>query len=187
MLLHMLILYLSQALVGLSSEELCSSPQKRELGDTKTQELEKAVILVKPDGVQRGYVGKIISRFEQKGFQLIAMKMEMAERSTLEDHYEEHAGKSFYTDLIDYMMSGPVVPMVWQGNNIVKIARNMLGATDPLESAPGTIRGDYGVSKQKNLLHISDSPESALREILIWFKNPEKELITLIDPMQLWK
>ena len=84
----MLILYLSQALVGLSSEELCSSPQKRELGDTKTQELEKAVILVKPDGVQRGYVGKIISRFEQKGFQLIAMKMEMAERSTLENHYE---------------------------------------------------------------------------------------------------
>ncbi len=84
----MLILYLSQALVGLSSEELCSSPQKRELGDTKTQDLEKAVILVKPDGVQRGYVGEIISRFEQKGFQLIAMKMEMADRSTLEDHYE---------------------------------------------------------------------------------------------------
>lgn len=187
MLLHMLILYLSQALVGLSSEQTCKSPQKREAEDATTQELEKAVILIKPDGVQRGYVGKIISRFEEKGFQLIGMRMEMAQRSILENHYEEHAGKSFYPNLIDYMMSGPVVPMVWQGNNIVKIARNMLGATDPLQSAPGTIRGDYGVSKQKNLLHISDSPESALREILIWFKNPEQELITWSDPMQLWK
>ena len=88
MLLHMLILYLSQALVGLSSEQTCKSPQKREAEDTTTQELEKAVILIKPDGVQRGYVGKIISRFEEKGFQLIGMRMEMAQRSILENHYE---------------------------------------------------------------------------------------------------
>eukprot|EP00088_Acartia_fossae_P048772 TRINITY_DN5328_c0_g1_i2.p1 TRINITY_DN5328_c0_g1~~TRINITY_DN5328_c0_g1_i2.p1 ORF type:complete len:184 (+),score=22.44 TRINITY_DN5328_c0_g1_i2:790-1341(+) len=146
---------------------------------------ERALIMLKPDGVQRNLVGRVISRFEEKGFKLVALKMGMAEREVLEKHYEEHAGKKFFESLMDYMLSGPVVPMVWEGNNVVKIARTMLGATDPLESAPGTIRGDFGLSKQKNILHVSDSVESANREIELWFK--PSELVQWREAMQHWK
>jgi len=186
MLLHVSLLIWCSLFVGYTSQQsdTCSPPQQANNNDV--EDLEKALILIKPDGVQRGLVGRIMSRFEQKGFQLQAMKLEMAERSTLENHYEEHAGKSFYPSLIDYMMSGPVVPMVWQGNNIIQIARGMLGATDPVKSAPGTIRGDFGVSKQMNLLHVSDSVESAQREIQLWFQHP-LDILQYPDAMQQWK
>jgi len=154
-------------------------------GPTSDPPKDQALILVKPDGVARSLVGEIISRFERKGFQLVAIKMLNADQQILESHYQEHAGKSFYASLVDYMMSGPVVPMVWRGNNVVKIARSMLGATDPLNSEPGTIRGDLGLSKQKNLLHVSDSSESAEREINLWFS--EQQIFDRNDVMQVWK
>jgi len=146
---------------------------------------ERCVIMVKPDGVQRGLVGEIVRRFERKGFQMIGMKMMRAERETLESHYAEHAGKSFFPGLIDYMLKGPVVPMVWQGKNIVPISRSMLGATDPVNSLPGTIRGDFGLSKQMNLCHVSDSQEAAEREIALWFQDGDIQNWT--DEGRVWK
>jgi len=186
MLSHVCLLIWCSLLVGYTKQQSNTCVQPQQTNKNDFEDLEKALVLIKPDGVQRGLVGRIISRFEQKGFQLQGMKFELAQRITLENHYEEHAGKSFYPSLIEYMMSGPVVPMVWQGNNIVKIARSMLGATDPVKSAPGTIRGDFGVSKQMNLLHVSDSVESAQREIQLWFHDP-KDILQHTDAMQQWK
>jgi len=135
--------------------------------------VERCLIMLKPDAVERGLVGQLVSRFERKGFQLVALKFIHADSAILEKHYEEHAGKSFFAGLVDFMSRGPVVPMVWQGPNIVQISRMMLGATDPVNSLPGTIRGDFGLSKQENLVHVSDSVESAKREIDLWFTQDE--------------
>ncbi|EAR98243.1 nucleoside diphosphate kinase (macronuclear) [Tetrahymena thermophila SB210] len=134
---------------------------------------ERTFIMIKPDGVQRGLVGNIISRFESRGYQLIAMKFQLATKQILEKHYEEHISKPFFPSLLKFMLSGPVVPMVWQGKDVVKQGRAMLGQTNPLTSAPGTIRGDFGIVMQKNLVHGSDSVESAKREIAIWFQDSE--------------
>ena len=128
-----------------------------------------AYIMIKPDGVQRGLVGKIIQRFEDRGYQLVAMKLVHAGEDHLEKHYKDLKGKPFFPGLIKYMSSGPVVAMVWQGKDVVKQGRALLGATNPLASAPGTIRGDYCIDVGRNICHGSDSPESAKAEIALWF------------------
>merc|ERR1719229_805099 len=130
-------------------------------------------IMIKPDGVQRGLVGEIIKRFEQKGFKLVAMKFMNASEEHLKKHYADLAGKKFSPGLIKYMCSGPVVPMVWEGLDVVKTGRAMLGATNPADSAPGTIRGDYSIQVGRNICHGSDSVESANHEIALWFKPEE--------------
>ncbi|VDM67650.1 unnamed protein product [Strongylus vulgaris] len=134
---------------------------------------ERTFICVKPDGVQRNLVGKIIARFEERGYKLIALKMMSASKAHLEVHYQELKDKPFFPHLIEYMSSGPVVAMVWQGLDVVKQGRSMLGATNPLASAPGTIRGDYCIQTGRNICHGSDSVESAQREIAHWFKPEE--------------
>ncbi|XP_030369534.1 nucleoside diphosphate kinase [Scaptodrosophila lebanonensis] len=136
---------------------------------------ERTFIMVKPDGVQRGLVGKIIERFEQKGFRLVALKFTWASKELLEKHYADLAGRPFFPGLVNYMNSGPVVPMVWEGLNVVKTGRQMLGATNPADSLPGTIRGDFCIQVGRNIIHGSDAVESANKEIALWFD--EKELI----------
>merc|ERR1712198_164197 len=134
---------------------------------------ERAFIMIKPDGVQRGLVGEIIKRFEQKGFQLVAMKFMQADEELLKQHSADLSSKPFFPGLIKYMGSGPVVPMVWQGAGVVKTGRVMLGETNPKDSKPGTIRGDYCVEVGRNICHGSDAVESAQKEIALWFKPEE--------------
>ena len=140
--------------------------------------------MIKPDGVQRGLVGEIIKKFERKGFKLVAMKYMMASKELLKQHYAEHEGKAFFDSLVNYMSSGPIVPMVWEGTNIVKIGRSMLGATNPLNAVPGTIRGDFAVETGRNLCHASDAVESAQREIELWFN--ESEIVAWTSNMDEW-
>ncbi|KRY69632.1 Nucleoside diphosphate kinase [Trichinella pseudospiralis] len=134
---------------------------------------ERTLVVVKPDGVQRGLIHQVLRRFEQRGFKLVSLKMLTANDDLLNKHYAEHVGKGFFPSLKAYMSSGPVVAMVWEGRDVVKAARNMLGATRPLESAPGTLRGDFCIDVGRNLVHGSDSVESAKREIALWFKPEE--------------
>jgi nucleoside-diphosphate kinase len=134
---------------------------------------QKTFIMVKPDGVQRGLVGEVVKRFESKGFKLIAMKFMQIERPRAERHYEMHKGKDFYEPLVKFMTSAPVVAMVWEADNAVDIGRRILGATRPSEAQPGTIRGDLCISTQFNIVHASDSPENAVREIEIFFDAKE--------------
>ncbi|CAH1372879.1 nucleoside diphosphate kinase [Tenebrio molitor] len=136
---------------------------------------ERTFIMVKPDGVQRGLVGKIIQRFEEKGFKLVALKFVWPSEELLKQHYADLASRPFFPGLVKYMSSGPVVPMVWEGLNVVKTGRVMLGATNPADSAPGTIRGDLCIQVGRNIIHGSDAVESAKKEIALWFG--EKELI----------
>ena len=135
--------------------------------------LERTYIMIKPDGVQRGCVGEIIARFEKKGFKLLAMKLYSPSKQLLEEHYKDLKEKPFFPKLVEYMMMGPVVCMIWQGREVVKTGRKMLGATNPLNSEPGTIRGDYCIESGSNIIHGSDSVESAEREIKLWFKPEE--------------
>ncbi|PPR08030.1 hypothetical protein CVT24_010871 [Panaeolus cyanescens] len=130
---------------------------------------ERTYIMIKPDGVQRGLVGKIIQRFEERGFKLIALKLVQSTEEHLEKHYADLKGKPFFPGLIKYMASGPVVAMVWQGLDAVKTGRVMLGATNPLASPIGSIRGDYALAVGRNIIHGSDSVESAEKEIALWF------------------
>ncbi|XP_044160751.1 nucleoside diphosphate kinase A1 [Bufo gargarizans] len=134
---------------------------------------EQTFIAVKPDGVQRGLVGDIIKRFEQKGFRLVGMKMQQASKEHLQQHYIDLKDRPFYSGLVDYMNSGPVVAMVWEGLNVVKTGRVMLGETNPADSKPGTIRGDFCIQVGRNIIHGSDSVESAKKEIALWFKPEE--------------
>ena len=136
-------------------------------------QLERTYIMIKPDGVQRGCVGEIIARFEKKGFKLLAMKLYSPSKQLLEGHYKDLKEKPFFPKLVEYMMMGPVVCMIWQGREVVKTGRKMLGATNPLNSEPGTIRGDYCIESGRNIIHGSDSVESAEREIKLWFKPEE--------------
>lgn len=128
---------------------------------------------IKPDGVQRGLVGSIISRFETKGYQLVAMKTKQASEDLLNTHYSDLVSKPFFPKMRDYMLSGPVVCMVWEGESAVSTGRKMLGATNPLESNPGTIRGDYCLIVGRNICHGSDSVENAAKEIALWFTEDE--------------
>ena len=134
---------------------------------------EKTLILVKPDGVRRGLVGEIISRVETKGYAIDAVRMLQADAALLGKHYAEHVGKPFYEPLVEFMMSGPIVAIVASGNRVIEGFRSLAGATDPTVAAPGTIRGDLardqGTKVMQNLVHGSDSPESAAREIQIFF------------------
>ncbi|KAL4949162.1 nucleoside diphosphate kinase [Aspergillus filifer] len=134
---------------------------------------EQTFIAIKPDGVQRGLVGPIISRFENRGFKLAAMKLTSPSRSLLEQHYGDLKEKPFFPGLVTYMLSGPIVAMVWEGKDVVKTGRTILGATNPLASAPGTIRGDYAIDVGRNVCHGSDSVENAKKEIGLWF-TPEE-------------
>jgi nucleoside-diphosphate kinase len=134
---------------------------------------EKTLILVKPDGVRRGLVGEVVSRIETKGYAIDAVRMLQADTALLEKHYAEHVGKPFYEPLVEFMMSGPIVAIVASGNRVIEGFRSLAGATDPTVAAPGTIRGDLardqGTKVMQNLVHGSDSPESAAREIQIFF------------------
>jgi nucleoside-diphosphate kinase len=136
---------------------------------------EKTLILVKPDGVRRGLVGEVISRIETKGYAIDALRMLQADTALLEQHYAEHIGKPFYEPLVEFMMSGPIVAIVASGNRVIEGFRSLAGVTDPTVAAPGTIRGDLardqGTKVMQNLVHGSDSPESAVREIKIFFPN----------------
>ena len=125
--------------------------------------------MIKPDGVQRGLVGEIISRFEKKGFKLAAMKVDAPGKEHFEKHYSDLSSKPFFAGLVTYASSGPVVAMVWEGNNAVATGRKMLGATRPDDSAPGTIRGDFAIDVGRNIIHGSDSVDSANKEIGLWF------------------
>jgi len=130
---------------------------------------EQSFIMVKPDGVQRNIVGKILTRFEDRGFKIVAIKMVHATKEHLEKHYEDLKGKSFFPGLIKYMASGPVVAFVIEGLDAVKTGRVMLGATNPLASTPGTIRGDFCLQTGRNICHGSDAVDSAKKEIALWF------------------
>lgn len=131
--------------------------------------MERTYIMVKPDGVERRLTGEIIRRFENRGLKLVALKMLAPTRETAEKHYEVHRERPFFADLVEFVTSGPVVAMVWEGQDVVKLTRQMIGATKPLEALPGTIRGDYTADIQRNLIHGSDSPENAQTEIALWF------------------
>ena len=134
---------------------------------------ERSLVLVKPDGVRRGLTGEVIRRVEAKGYRLVALELRPATRELLAEHYAEHEGKPFYEPLVEFMLSGPVTAMVLEGERCIEGFRSLAGATDPTVSAPGTIRGDlgrdWGEKVQQNIVHGSDSPESAAREIGIWF------------------
>jgi len=130
---------------------------------------ERSFIMIKPDGVQRGLVGEIIKRFEQKGFKLIAIRMMRPGQKHLEEHYADLSKRPFFPGLVKYMDSGPVVAMCWEGDGVVKTGRVMLGETNPRDSKPGTIRGDYCIQVGRNVIHGSDSVESANHEIGLWF------------------
>ncbi|HEX7659693.1 MAG TPA: nucleoside-diphosphate kinase [Pseudonocardiaceae bacterium] len=133
---------------------------------------ERTLVLVKPDGVGRGLVGEVISRIERKGLKLVALELRQVERSLAEEHYAEHAERSFYGDLLDFITSGPVVAAVVEGPRAIAAWRQIAGGTDPVEkAAPGSLRGDFGLETQYNIVHGSDSPESAAREIKLWFPN----------------
>jgi nucleoside-diphosphate kinase len=129
--------------------------------------------MVKPDGVQKGLVGEIISRFEKKSLKIVALKIMKITPEIAEKHYGEHKGKPFFADLVKFITSGPVAAMVLEGENVIPTVRTMMGATNPQDAAPGTIRGDYALTVDENIIHGSDSPESAMREIGIFFKEEE--------------
>ena len=146
--------------------------------------MERTYIMIKPDGVQRGLCGEIVSRFENKGLKIAAMKLMKITRDTAEHHYGEHAGKKFFDSLITYITSGPVLAMVLEGDNAVSVCRTLMGKTNPQESDPGTIRGDYCMVTGVNIIHGSDSAESAEREISIFFK-PE-EIVEYARDSDMW-
>lgn len=135
--------------------------------------MERTFLMVKPDGVQRNLIGEVVTRFEKKGYKLVGAKLMTVSKEMAETHYAEHKERPFFGELVDFITSGPVFAMVWEGENVIATARKMMGATNPAESQPGTIRGDFGVKLSMNVIHGSDAPESAVREIGIFFKEEE--------------
>ncbi|GAA3405190.1 nucleoside-diphosphate kinase [Paenibacillus hodogayensis] len=146
--------------------------------------MERTYLMIKPDGVQRGLIGDIVSRFERKGFTLIASKLMVVTREQAEKHYAEHHGRPYYDDLMSFITSAPVFAMVWEGDQVIALSRIMMGKTNTLEAQPGTIRGDYAVHTNRNLIHGSDSPENAVREIGIFFE--PHELLGYTKTIQKW-
>ena len=130
---------------------------------------EKSLVLVKPDGVRRGLVGQILSRFEAKGFTIEAMKLQTVDKQLADQHYAEHVEKGWYPELREFITSCPLVALILSGDEGISVIRTIVGATDGRKAAPGTVRGDFSLSNQENLIHASDSPESAEREIALWF------------------
>lgn len=137
------------------------------------EDVQRTLVLCKPDAVARGLVGQIVARFEARGLQLAGLKLLAMEQARAERLYEPHVGKPFHPPLLKYMTSGPIVAMVWEGANAIEIVRTMMGATNPTQAAPGTIRGDFAQRVDRNVVHGSDSPESAAREIPIFFEASE--------------
>lgn len=135
--------------------------------------MERTFVMVKPDGVQRGLIGDILARLERRGLRLVAAKFMSVGKALAEEHYAEHKGKSFYPGLVEYIMSGPVLAMVWEGPDAVAAIRQTMGSTRPTEAAPGTVRHDFGLEIGRNLTHASDKPETAGREVALWFKPDE--------------
>jgi len=146
--------------------------------------LERTFLMIKPDGVQRSLVGEIIQRLETKGFTLVGLKLMSVSRELAEQHYAVHKDKGFFAGLIEFITSGPVVAMVWEGEGIIASARKIIGATNPLSAEPGTIRGDFGVTVGRNLIHGSDGPDTAKEEIKLWFK--EEELVSWQPTINPW-
>lgn len=146
--------------------------------------MERTLVLVKPDGVQRGLIGKIITRLERRGLRLVAAKFLQVSRNLAEQHYAVHKGKNFYEDLLAYITSGPVMAMVWEGPSAILAVRQTMGSTRPLEAAPGSIRHDFALEIGRNLTHASDSKENGEIEIALWFK-PE-ELVSWTREIDRW-
>jgi nucleoside-diphosphate kinase len=145
--------------------------------------MERTFLMIKPDGVQRGLVGEIIQRLETKGFALVGLKMMNVSRELAEKHYAVHKERPFFGSLVDFITSSPVVAMVWEGDGVVASARKIIGATNPLNAEPGTIRGDFGISVGRNLIHGSDAIETAQTEVNLWFKD---ELIGWEPAIKSW-
>ena len=146
--------------------------------------MERTFLAIKPDGVQRALVGEIIRRFEDKGFTLLGLKFMKVSRELAEQHYAVHREKPFFSGLVEFITSGPVVAMVWEGDGLVAAARKMIGATNPLTAEPGTIRGDFGINIGRNIIHGSDAPETAQQEVSLWFK--EEELASWQPSLTSW-
>lgn len=147
-------------------------------------ELERTLIIIKPDGVERTLIGPIITRFEQRGLKLVALKMMQVSEALARKHYAVHQGKSFFEPLIEYITSAPVVVMVLEGPEAIQAARNTIGATRPVEATAGSIRGDFGMMVGRNLVHGSDSPENAAAEVALWFD--ESELVSYERVLDRW-
>jgi nucleoside-diphosphate kinase len=145
---------------------------------------QRTLILLKPDAVQRRLIGEITGRFERKGLRLVGLKLVHASKDIAEKHYAVHKGKPFYDSLLQFLTSGPTVAMVWEGREAVAACRNIMGLTDGVKAPLGTIRGDFAISIQNNLVHGSDSPENAALEIALWFKN--EELVSFVPCDQSW-
>ncbi|BAI61110.1 nucleoside diphosphate kinase [Methanocella paludicola SANAE] len=148
---------------------------------------DRTFVMIKPDGVQRGLVGDIVARFEHRGLKIAAMKMLLVSEDLAKKHYEEHAAKPFFPNLVSFIRSGPVVAMVVEGKDVVPMVRSMVGATNPKNSNPGTIRGDFAVDMGRNVIHASDSPESAKREISLYFNTSEIATYKRIDEQWLYE
>ncbi|MEN9205165.1 MAG: nucleoside-diphosphate kinase [Thermostichales cyanobacterium DRC_bins_46] len=146
--------------------------------------MERTFIAIKPDGVQRQLVGTIIQRLETRGFKLVGLKLMQVSQELAEAHYAEHKERPFFKGLVEFITSGPVVAMVWEGKGVVAAARKMIGKTNPLDAEPGTIRGDYGIDIGRNIIHGSDGVETAQREIALWFQ--EHELLTWTPVSAAW-
>lgn len=146
--------------------------------------IERSFVMIKPDGVNRGLAGEIISRFERRGIKICAMKMMRIQKELAERHYAEHKGKSFFDPLLNYITSGPVICMVLEGDNVISIARTMMGRTNPQDANPGTIRGDLAMQTGRNIIHGSDSSESAKREIELFFS--DYEILKYDKPDEPW-
>jgi nucleoside-diphosphate kinase len=135
--------------------------------------MERTLVLVKPDGMQRGLAGEIIGRLERRGLRIVGLKLMQITPALAEQHYAEHRGKPFFPGLVEYITSGPVVAAVFEGTSAIQAVRGLVGATNPAEAAPGSIRADYGLERGRNLVHASDSPESGVRESQLFFKPEE--------------
>ncbi|KGL41050.1 nucleoside-diphosphate kinase [Listeria newyorkensis] len=146
--------------------------------------MERTYLMVKPDGVERGLIGEVVARLEKKGLKLVGAKLMRIDEELATQHYAEHVGKPFFPDLLQFITSGPVFAMVWEGDEAVAIARLMMGKTNPLEAEQGTIRGDFAVHMNRNVIHGSDSVESAVREIGLFFK--AEELLSYDKAIDVW-
>lgn len=149
--------------------------------------MEQTYVMVKPDGVQRGLVGEVISRIEKRGLKIVALRMNVISKAAAKDHYSEHASRPFFTGLVEFITSGPSVSMVVAGKDAIRVMRAINGATNPVDAAPGTIRGDFALDVGRNVVHASDSPEAAAREIAIHFKDSEIGKYSRIDEVCLYE
>jgi len=147
-------------------------------------DVEQSFVMVKPDGVQRGLIGEIINRLERRGLKLVAARFMSVSKELAETHYEIHKGKPFYESLIEYILSAPVMAMVWEGPNAVEAIRQTMGSTKPTEAAPGSVRHDYGMEIGRNLTHASDSIENGIKEIALWFS--KDEIVTWSRAIDSW-